>query len=117
MRRCHGSNVEATAQMPSTLNAEDIAYWYLRLNGFLTLRNFLGSFLRAAAIASGMAPHPEAKGAFATWITDPERRTEENYAAFEEIIRGLRAVVAGSDKFEDKPRLLQIWLRHAPRTG
>jgi len=27
--------------MPSTLNAEDIAYWYLRLNGFLTLRNFL----------------------------------------------------------------------------
>jgi hypothetical protein len=27
--------------MPSTLNAEEVAYWYLRLNGFLTLRNFL----------------------------------------------------------------------------
>lgn len=27
--------------MPATLNAEDIAYWYLRLNGFLCLRNFL----------------------------------------------------------------------------
>src|SRR5207245_2536240 len=25
----------------ATLNAEDIAYWYLRLNGFLCLRNFL----------------------------------------------------------------------------
>jgi hypothetical protein len=24
-----------------TLTAEDIAYWYLRLNGFLILRNFL----------------------------------------------------------------------------
>ena len=24
-----------------TLNAEDVAYWYLRLNGFLCLRNFL----------------------------------------------------------------------------
>jgi hypothetical protein len=27
--------------MSATLNAEDIAYWYLRLNGFLCLRNFL----------------------------------------------------------------------------
>jgi hypothetical protein len=37
-----------------------------------------------------MAPTPEAKDAFAKWVTAPERRTEENYAAFEEIIRGLR---------------------------
>ena len=27
--------------MPVALNAEDVAYWYLRLNGFLCLRNFL----------------------------------------------------------------------------
>jgi hypothetical protein len=27
--------------MSAKLNAEDIAYWYLRLNGFLCLRNFL----------------------------------------------------------------------------
>jgi hypothetical protein len=47
----------------------DDAYWYL------------------------MAPAPDAKEAFAIWITDPKRRTEENYAAFEEIIRGLRALL------------------------
>src|SRR6266403_1768319 len=29
------------ARMPMTLNAEGVAYWYLRLNGFLCLRNFL----------------------------------------------------------------------------
>jgi len=27
--------------MSATLNADDIAYWYLRLNGSLCLRNFL----------------------------------------------------------------------------
>lgn len=27
--------------MQAKLDAEDIAYWYLRLNGFLLLRNFL----------------------------------------------------------------------------
>jgi Eco57I restriction-modification methylase len=58
------------------LGPDDDVYWYL------------------------MAPHPEAKDAFAAWITDPERRTEENYAACEEIIRGLRTVLAGSDKSE-----------------
>jgi hypothetical protein len=52
------------------LSPKDDAYWYL------------------------MAPHPEAKDAFATWVTDPKRQTEENYAAFEEIVRGLRAVLA-----------------------
>jgi hypothetical protein len=48
------------------LGPADDAYWYL------------------------MAPHPDAKEAFASWVTDPERRTEDNYAAFEEVIRGLR---------------------------
>ena len=51
------------------LGPRDDAYWYL------------------------MAPLPEAKDTFAAWVTDPQRRTEENYAAFEEIIRGLRAVL------------------------
>jgi hypothetical protein len=58
------------------LRPDDDAYWYL------------------------MAPHPEAKEAFAAWVTDPKRRTEENYAAFEEIIRGLRAVLT---RDESKP--------------
>ena len=52
------------------LGPDDDAYWYL------------------------MAPHHEAKEAFAAWVTAPERRTEENYAAFEEIVRGLRDLVA-----------------------
>jgi hypothetical protein len=45
-----------------------------------------------------MAPAPEAKETFAAWITDPKQRTEENYAAFEEIIRGLRAVLSRTDE-------------------
>jgi hypothetical protein len=49
-----------------TLGPKDDAYWYL------------------------MAPAPEAKEAFAAWVTKPEQRTEANYAAFEEIIRSLR---------------------------
>jgi hypothetical protein len=52
------------------LNPQDDAYWYL------------------------MAPQPEAKDTFASWVTDPKRRTEENYAAFEEIIRRLSTVLA-----------------------
>jgi hypothetical protein len=52
------------------LGPNDDAYWYL------------------------MAPHHEAKEAFAAWITDKKQRSEENYAAFEEIVRGLRAVLA-----------------------
>jgi hypothetical protein len=55
------------------LGPDDDAYWYL------------------------MAPHPDAKEAFAAWVTDPKRRTEENYAAFEEVIRGLRAVLTRDD--------------------
>jgi len=47
-----------------------------------------------------MAPHPETKDAFASWVTAPEQRTEENYAAFEEIVRGLRAVLVDNDKSE-----------------
>jgi len=59
------------------LGKNDDAYWYL------------------------MAPHPEAKEAFAAWVTAPERRTEENYAAFEEIVRGLRAVLAPRSDYSE----------------
>jgi hypothetical protein len=62
------------------LCSDDDTYWYL------------------------MAPHPEAKDAFAAWVTKPERLTEENYAAFEEIMRGLRAVLARSDASEATTR-------------
>jgi hypothetical protein len=51
------------------LSPDNDAYWYL------------------------MAPHPEIKETFAAWVTDPQRRTEQNYTAFEEIVRGLRAVL------------------------
>jgi hypothetical protein len=40
------------------------------------------------------APTIEAKDAFALWVTKPERRTPEVYAAFREIIEGLRALLA-----------------------
>jgi len=63
------------------LGPNDDAYWYL------------------------MAPHHEAKETFAAWITDEKRRTEENYAAFEEIVRGLHAVLAlRGDNFEATTR-------------
>jgi hypothetical protein len=52
------------------LGPDDDAYWYL------------------------MAPHPEAKDTFAAWVTDATQRTEENYVAFEETVRGLRALLA-----------------------
>ena len=52
------------------LGPDDDAYWYL------------------------MAPLPEAKETFAAWVTDPKQRSEGNYAALEEIVRGLRAVLA-----------------------
>jgi hypothetical protein len=51
-----------------------------------------------------MAPAPEAKDAFAEWVTDPARRTEENYAAFEEVIRGLRALLARDGNSEPAGR-------------
>ncbi|PWT84237.1 MAG: hypothetical protein C5B58_05035, partial [Acidobacteria bacterium] len=63
------------------LGPEDDAYWYL------------------------MAPHPEAKDAFAAWVTDPKRCTDENYAAFEEIVRGLRALLARGNDSETTTRL------------
>lgn len=40
-----------------------------------------------------MAPTPEAKDAFAEWITRPENRTPENYAAFEVVLLGLREMI------------------------
>jgi hypothetical protein len=39
-------------------------------------------------------PTPEAKDAFAAWITDPARLTRESYAAFEPIFAGLKLVIA-----------------------
>jgi hypothetical protein len=51
------------------LGPDDDAYWYL------------------------MAPSADTKETFAAWVTDPKHRTEENYAAFEEIVRGIRAVL------------------------
>ena len=64
------------------LGPDDDAYWYL------------------------MAPHPEAKETFASWITDPKRRSEDNYAAFEEIVRGIRSVLtARSDNSEATTRV------------
>jgi hypothetical protein len=51
-----------------------------------------------------MAPPPEAKEAFAAWVTNRQRCTEENYAAFEETIRGLRALLSGSDNAEHVKR-------------
>ena len=40
-----------------------------------------------------MAPTPEAKDAFAEWISRPENRTRENYAAFEGVLAGLRELL------------------------
>lgn len=40
-----------------------------------------------------MAPHTDAKIPFAEWITAPERRTRENYAAFEGVLQGLKDLV------------------------
>jgi len=51
------------------LGPDDDAYWYL------------------------MAPHHEAKETFAAWVTGAKQRTEENYAAFEEVIRDLRELL------------------------
>jgi type I restriction-modification system DNA methylase subunit len=63
------------------LSPDDDAYWYL------------------------MAPHPEAKEAFAAWVTAPKQLTEENFAAFEEIVRGLRALLARDDSVEAAARI------------
>jgi len=62
------------------LTSNDDAYWYL------------------------MAPDPAAKEAFAAWVTDPKQCTEENYAAFEEVIRGLRALLADGESPEAASR-------------
>ncbi len=42
-----------------------------------------------------MAPDHNCKLAFSEWITRPEQRTKENYAAFEHILSGLVAIVEG----------------------
>ena len=39
------------------------------------------------------APDPEFKVAFADWVTSAERRTPENYAAFEDILMRLKAIL------------------------
>jgi len=70
------------ASLVQRLHPDDDAYWYL------------------------MAPTPEAKEAFADWVTRSERRTEGNYAAFEEVVRGLRDLLArrSSGEKRDNPR-------------
>jgi len=60
------------------LGPADDAYWYL------------------------MAPSPDAKEAFAAWVTDPKRCTEDNYAAFEEVIRGLRDLLGQKGQGQPK---------------
>jgi hypothetical protein len=64
------------------LSPTDDAYWYL------------------------MAPSASAKETFAEWVTRPEQRTEANYAALEEIIRGLRDVLIAqaSGDTQGRPR-------------
>jgi hypothetical protein len=53
-----------------------------------------------------MAPAPVAKEAFATWVTEAAQRTEAIYAGFEEIVRGLRDLLArrSSGEKRDSPR-------------
>ena len=62
-----------------TLGPADDAYWYL------------------------MAPAPESKEVFSKWVTQPAQRTEANYTAFEDAVRGLRDLLgrrSGSEKRE-----------------
>jgi hypothetical protein len=40
-----------------------------------------------------LAPHYQAKDAFAAWVTQPERLTPANYAAFAPILEGLKALI------------------------
>lgn len=40
------------------------------------------------------APHPDFKERFAAWVTRPERRTREVFAAFETIVTGLNDLLA-----------------------
>lgn len=40
------------------------------------------------------APHPDYKERFAAWVTRPERRTREVFAAFETIVTGLNDLLA-----------------------
>jgi hypothetical protein len=61
-----------------TLGPLEDAYWYL------------------------MAPAPEAKETFAAWVTQPEQRTEANYAALEEIVRQLRDLLARRSSGEQR---------------
>jgi hypothetical protein len=66
------ANAEVARRLFSVLpklGPKDDAYWYL------------------------IAPHYEAKEPFAAWITAPAEKTEENFVAFEEIMRGLRDVL------------------------
>jgi hypothetical protein len=51
-----------------------------------------------------MAPSPLGKEQFAEWVTRPEQRTEANYAAFEEIIRGLRDALIASSNVDARGR-------------
>jgi hypothetical protein len=76
------------ASLVQKLHSDDDAYWYL------------------------MAPAPEAKKAFAEWVTRPEQRSEGNYAAFGEVVQGLRDLLAPGRSGE-KTRLPADGLRGA----
>lgn len=45
-----------------------------------------------------MAPAPEAKDAFAAWVSRPERMNAANFAAFAGILAGLEALIENLDQ-------------------
>ena len=42
-----------------------------------------------------IAPTPEAKDAFAAWVTDPARLRPENFAAFDVVLSRLKDLLGG----------------------
>ena len=56
------------------LGPEDDAYWYVR------------------------APRSDKKEAFAAWITAPERRTPDGFAAFQPLVDGIAVLVKQADR-------------------
>ena len=63
-----------------------------------------------------MAPSPQAKDAFAAWVTDPARLTPANFAAFEIVLAGLR-ICSRSTPFPGKAGRLQQQLREVLTTA
>ena len=63
-----------------------------------------------------MAPRPEAKDAFATWITAPARLTPANFAAFEIVLSRLKDLLA-QHAFPRQSRAAQQQLREVLTTA